>query len=140
MLTSEEIAAAREDMAAELLDTVTVWADTGATILDEVTFEELPVWAKVYNQIPALVVIEVPRDRPHTEAGEPIIVRVYVVTLTVDRLVESGHIIVVDASHDDATQAAVMTVRGQRHGSLSISRKVVAQENLTVPRFVPEGA
>lgn len=139
MLTADELDDARADLEAELPDTVTVWRDTGTTTLDEATFEELPVWAKVHDAIPALVVIEEPRDRPHTEAGEPIITRVYVVTLPADRLVESGHIIVVDDSHDDATQAAVMTVRGQRHGSLSISRRVTAQANLTTPRFVPEG-
>lgn len=138
-LTSAEIASARADLESELTDVVNVWRDTGTSTLDQDTLSEVPVFAAVAENVQALVVARQQSDaRPNVQGDATLFTRQYLVTLPVDVEPEVGDLVEVIACADTRTEGSVLTVRDVRGGSLSISRRLQCQDNLTVPVFVPE--
>ena len=137
-LTSSEILAARADLEAELTDVVNVWRDTGQSTLDNDTLVQVPVLAAVAENVQALVARQQSDARPNVQGDATLFTRQYVVTLPVDVEPEVGDLVEVIACADPRTEGSVLTVRDVRGGSLSISRRLQCQDNLTVPVFVPE--
>lgn len=138
-LSDAEINAARTDLEAELRDTVHVWRHTGTSTLDQDTLSEVPVFAAVAENVQALVVARQQSDaRPNVQGDATLFTRQYLVTLPVDVEPEVGDLVEVIACADTRTEGSVLTVRDVRGGSLSISRRLQCQDNLTVPVFVPE--
>lgn len=137
-LTSSEILAARADLEAELTDVVNVWRDTGQSTLDNDTLVQVPVLAAVAENVQALVARQQSDARPNVQGDATLFTRQYLVTLPVDVEPEVGDLVEVIACADPRTEGSVLTVRDVRGGSLSISRRLQCQDNLTVPVFVPE--
>lgn len=135
-MTGEDIALARADMEAEMLDTVNVWRPTGAFTFDDVTLVQVPVWDAVAENVPAIVVAQSLNSAPNVQGDETQFTRQYVITLPVDVEPEVGDLVEVIACADPRTEGTVLTVRDVRGGSLSISRRLQCQDNLTRPVFV----
>lgn len=138
MLTAAELVQARADLEAELPDVVTVWRDTGEDTTDPDTLAEVDVWEPLAVDVAAAVVPQ-PRDAQQRESGdEPVFLRTFHVTLPAATPVEVGDYVEVTASEDDRSQGRILTVRDITHGSVSLSRRTVCQDNLTRPTFVYE--
>lgn len=139
MLTDDEIDGLRADLERyELTDLVTVYRQDGETV-DPVTYEPVPNWTVVHADLAALVVRE-PQFMTVTGQGDaPTATRMYAVTVPVTATgIRVEDVAVVTACHDDDTVAAALTVKDPQHGSLSISRRLRCQANLTYPRGLPE--
>ena len=116
-----------------------MWRHTGTSTLDQDTLSEVPVFAAVAENVQALVVARQQSDaRPNVQGDATLFTRQYLVTLPVDVEPEVGDLVEVIACADSRTEGSVLTVRDVRGGSLSISRRLQCQDNLTVPVFVPE--
>lgn len=138
-LTDAEIAEARADLEAELRDTVHVWRDTGTSTLDEDTLVRVPVWTPIAENTPALINTRAAGiSTPNLQGESTQFTREYIVTLPESINPEVGDYIEVISCADSRTEGAVFTVRDVRGGSLSISRRLLCQDNLTYPVFTPE--
>jgi hypothetical protein len=128
MIDPADLDVARQDLAAELLDRITVERWAGQT-LDDTTLDLVDIYTPTATGVAALVVPDTGQPRQVDETGNPIIVRAYRVTIADLALdVRKGDRVVVTASHDPRTVGAVLTVRDPRHGSVSISRRLICQE------------
>lgn len=136
-LTPEEIAAGRADVEAELTDTVNVWRDTGTFTFDEDTLVQVPVFDAVGENVAALIVSQRTDARGNVQGDETLFTRQYVVTVPVDVEPQVGDIVEVIGCEDQRTLGTFLTVRDVRGGSLSLSRRLQCQDNLTRPVFVP---
>ena len=137
MLDAAELAVARDDLAAELGDRVTLWSDTGTKTTDPDTLAEVPVWQAEQVDVPAVVVPERNNVRQVESGDEPVFLRTFNVTLPAATQVEVGWYVEVTSSQDVETAGKVLTVRDVTHGTVSLSRRTVCQDNLTRPVFVP---
>lgn len=139
MLTETELDDIAGDLEAELRDVVSVYRDTGETTEDPVTYEPVKVWEVVLQSADALVVRESMNQQTSDQGDTPQSTRMYSVTLPVSATdVKSEDVVVVEQCHDPDTTDAALTVQDPQYGSLSISRRVRCQANLTFPRGIPE--
>ena len=137
MLDAAELALARDDLEAELPDTVTLWSDTKTTTTDPDTLVEVPVWNAEAVDVPSSVVPERNNVRQVESGDQPVFLRTFSVTLPADTDVEVGWYVEVTSSQDGRTDGRVMTVRDVTHGTVSLSRRTVCQDNLTRPVWLP---
>ena len=138
MLDDALLADLRADLAAELYDTVALWSDTGTVVQDdEPPFGTVDVW-KLEGEYGATINPERNASRRADEGGSPTFLRTFHVTVPYDVEAEVGWFVEVVVSRDPRTQGRVLTVRDVQHGTQSISRRLVCQDNLTTPSFVPE--
>ena len=137
MLSASEIAEARTDLEGELPDVVRLWRDTGTVEFNEATFQEDPVWELEYDDVPALVTQEARNVVQVTQGEQPVFLRHYHVTIPADREPLIGWHAEVVTSEDESAVGQVLTVRDVKLSSVGISRRMVAQQNLTEPVWVP---
>jgi hypothetical protein len=136
-LTPGEIAVARADVEAELTDTVNVWRDTGTFTFDDDTLVQLPVFDAVAENVAALIVAQLRTAAAQVVQGdETQFTRLYTITVPVDVEPQVGDIVEVIACEDQRTLGTFLTIRDVRGGSLSLSRRLQCQDNLTRPTFV----
>ena len=136
MLTADEIAEARTDLEGELPDVVRLWRDTGTTQFNEATFQEDPVWELEADDVPAIVTQEARNVVQVVQGEQPVFLRHYHVTVPADREPLLGWYVEVVTSEDDTAEGQVLTVRDVKLSSVGISRRMVAQQNLTRPTWV----
>lgn len=140
MLDDALLADLRADLAAELHDTVALWSDTGTVVQDDdPPFATVPVWS-LEGEVAATINPERKGSTRADEGGSPTFLRTFHVTVPYDTDAEVGWFVQVVLSRDARTQGRVLTVRDVQHGSTSISRRLVCQDNMTRPQFVPEVA
>lgn len=137
MLPAAELAVARDDLEAELPDLVTLWSDTGTKTTDPDTLAEVPVWQAEAEDVAAGVVPQRSTVTKAESGDEPVFLRMFNVTLPAGTNVEVGWYVEVTSSLDGRTDGRVLTVRDVTHGTVSLSRRTVCQDNLTRPVFVP---
>ena len=131
MLSASEIADARLDLEGELPDVVRLWRDTGTKQFNEVTFQEDPVWELEADNVPALIVQEARNVAQVVQGEQPVFLRHYHVTIPADREPLLGWYVEVVTSEDDTAVGQVLAVRDVKLSSVGISRRMVAQQNLT---------
>lgn len=130
MLTTTELDDLRTDLDRELSDQVTIrWQD--GTTYNPATFVEEPNLTVRATGVAAHVVPDSTRTSTPDEAGEPIILRTYTVTVPYATTVEVEDEVVVTASDDAQLVGLVLTVRDVRANSLAISRRLRCVVRLT---------
>ena len=131
MLSVDELADARADLEAELTDTITIrWQD--GTTYNPDTFVEEPNLVVRAVGVDALVIPDPDRTSTPNEAGEPIILRTYTVTVPHDTVVAVEDELLVTGSLDAGQVGKVLTVRDVRTNTLAISRRLRCVDRLTV--------
>jgi hypothetical protein len=130
MLTADELQDARDDLHAELLDRCVIVYQDG-TSYDPGTFVEVPNWEVRQQDVPCLVVPDPDRTSSPNEAGEPIIMRTYSVTVPHDTVVQPEDVVVPVSTFDGQLDGLQLTVRDVRTNSLAISRRVRCVARLT---------
>jgi hypothetical protein len=130
MLSAVELADARTDLEAELPDTVSIsWQD--GTTYNPVTYKEEPNIVVRSAAVDALVIPDADRTSAPNEAGEPILFRIYSVTVPHDTTVEAEDILQVTASRDAGMVGLQLTVRDVRDNTVAISRRLRCVVRLT---------
>ena len=142
MLTPQELDQLRDDLSDELIDRVTVRRKTGSTLDEDPnspTFgEEVNTYTTLVadpgeGEANALVVIETANARVHLDVGDqPVVTALYMVTVPVTHVdFQPGDEVQVVESHDARCQGRTLYVQDPRHGSLSISRRLVCLDKPT---------
>ena len=130
MLSADELADARADLEGELPDTVDIVYIDGTTY-NPVTFVEEPNVVTRASGVVASVIPDPDRTSTPNEAGEPILLRTYSVTVPHDTQVEVEDVVSVTASGDAGMVGLTLTVRDVRDNSLAISRRLRCVVRLT---------
>lgn len=128
MLTNQELDEAREDLEAELVDEVTVRVEDGPKQTDPDTLESFQPWTVLATEVPALVVRSSQAERVVAVGDEPVTLYTHKVTVPIGTPAAGGIQILVTASHDPETQGVELRVKEVGHGSLSISRRLLCQQ------------
>jgi len=130
MLTSTELADLRADLEEELADRITVRYQDGTTY-NEVTYVVEPNLVDRATDVPAHVVPDSTRTSTPDEAGEPIIMRTYSVTVPYATVVKVEDEVLVTTSADTQQVGLLLTVKDVRTNTLAMSRRLRCTVRLT---------
>ena len=126
MISPAELDEARDDLEAELVDVVS-FAYRDGTTTDPDTLETVDNWVDRGPEVAALIVKSIQSERVVVTGEEPVVLRTYEVTVPLGTVAMIEDRVTVVSSHDPETQGATLKVKDVRHGSLSISRRILAQ-------------